>query len=79
MDAGTGKVLAQKREGPKGQAAEAAADAAAAQGEINFYRRSGVPAAPRCALAPACAAPGLLLAVARAAGGIALADGHKEV
>jgi hypothetical protein len=30
VDAGTGKVLSQKREGPKAQAAEAAADAAAA-------------------------------------------------
>jgi hypothetical protein len=30
VDAGTGKVLAQKREGPKTQAAEAAADIAAA-------------------------------------------------
>ena len=30
VDAGTGKVLLQKREGPKAQAAEAAADAAAA-------------------------------------------------
>ncbi|MEO8135767.1 MAG: PepSY domain-containing protein [Betaproteobacteria bacterium] len=30
VDAGTGKVLSQKREGPKAQAAEAAADSAAA-------------------------------------------------
>ncbi len=30
VDAGTGKVLSQKREGPKAQAAEAAADQAAA-------------------------------------------------
>ncbi len=31
VDAGTGKVLSQKREGPKAQAAEAAADQAAAK------------------------------------------------
>ena len=31
VDAGTGKVLSTKREGPKAQAAEAAADAAAAK------------------------------------------------
>jgi hypothetical protein len=31
VDAGTGKVLSQKHEGPKAQAAEAAADAAAAK------------------------------------------------
>ena len=31
IDAGTGKVLSTKREGPKAQAAEAAADAAAAK------------------------------------------------